>query len=238
MSETEGFAIDNDPGLLTSEGGHTSAKGALGGGTGAAERLFDELLAVAGHDLRAPLASLQLLVHGLLRAAARGDDPATFIPKLRTIDQMVRRQAQLIEELFDVSQLGTGAVPLEHERVDLGAVARKVAAELSPQLEAAGCALTLEGEAVVGDSDRARLEQIATHLLSNALKRGRGAPITFLVSAEGGRARLFVRDGSDGAGLGLWICRRLIEALGGTLAVERAPDGSATTVALPLDARA
>ncbi len=107
--------------------------------------------------------------------------------------------------------------------------------------------------------DRTRLEQIASNLVSNAVKYGRGRPISVRVRAEGARVRLEVEDRGigiapgdqerifgrferavssrnyAGLGLGLWIVRRIVEAHGGTIAVRSAPgEGSTFTMDLPL----
>jgi len=118
----------------------------------------------------------------------------------------------------------------------------------------------LEAQApVVGNWDKARLEQVVTNLLSNAIKYGAGAPIAINVRTFDGRARLAVRDEGigvspsergriferferavsakhyGGLGLGLYIVRRIVDAHGGQIAVESAPGaGAQFVVELPL----
>jgi signal transduction histidine kinase len=111
----------------------------------------------------------------------------------------------------------------------------------------------------VGQWDRLRLEQVVTNLLTNALKYGAGRPVRLALEAEGGSARLCVQDEgigiapeaqgrifekferavSDrhygGLGLGLYITREIVHALGGSVSVESAPgQGARFRVTLPL----
>jgi signal transduction histidine kinase len=130
-------------------------------------------------------------------------------------------------------------------------------------LAASGSALTLDvPESLVGSWDAMRLEQIATNLLTNAIKYGERRPIAVrLEELPDARARLTVRDHGigiaaehlerifgrferavsvrhfGGFGLGLWIVRQVVEALGGTIRVDSVPGAGATfTVELPREA--
>jgi signal transduction histidine kinase len=114
----------------------------------------------------------------------------------------------------------------------------------------------------VGEWDRVRLEQVVTNLLSNAAKYGSSRPVEVTVSGDGTTAVLSIRDHgigippehqsriferferavSDrhygGLGLGLWIVRQIVEALGGSIRVEsETGEGSTFTVLLPKAAR-
>ena len=119
--------------------------------------------------------------------------------------------------------------------------------------------MTVRGDTpVVGRWDRARLEQVLTNLLGNALKYGAGAPIEIEVAATEGAARYRIRDGGigtapeevphlfqpfgravsprhyGGLGLGLFIARQIVEMHGGTIGVTSEPGaGSTFTVELP-----
>src|SRR5439155_22039881 len=130
---------------------------------------------------------------------------------------------------------------LEYEDVDLAAVVRDVTARFDDDLRRAGCSLSMDADApVLGRSDPTRLEQIVTNLLSNAVKYGAGKPIEVAVASAGDAARVVVRDrgigiartdhrriferferlsGTNvgGFGLGLWIVREIVQALGGTI---------------------
>ncbi|OJT21303.1 hypothetical protein BO221_26100 [Archangium sp. Cb G35] len=225
----------------------------------------DEFFTVAAHELRTPTTSLKLNVQSLLRGARRteaGQAPASLLSKLENIDRNAGRLNALVNELLDVTHLHAGRLRLDLEPVDLSALVQDVAAhfELPATQAHSPIHLELSGPAV-GAWDRIRLEQVVTNLLSNALKYGAGKPVRLKVSSDGACARLEVRDEgigiapeslprlfgrferavSDrhygGLGLGLYITRQIVEALGGTVSVTSTLGAGATfTVQLPLEA--
>lgn len=227
-----------------------------------AVRAREEAIAMAAHDIRTPLTSLQLYLQLALRAADGGGPPDVSIPRL--IDAALRqleRTIALLDRLLDVGRLSAGKLDLRLEQVDLGAVVAGVIDRFRPQIADAGCCCEARlAPDVRGLWDAVRLEQVAANLLSNALKHGGdGGLIEVEVARTGGGARLVVRDHGKGlppgrapclfqpferagagrnvpgVGLGLWICRRIVEALGGTIGVESVSGvGAAFTVDLPL----
>jgi len=229
-----------------------------------AVQVRDEFLSIASHELRTPLTPLNLKLHSLLRAAESA--PGGAVPAARVAadvhvaQRQVRKLADLIRDLLDVSRLAHGKLSLNLEDVDLAALTREVTAGFAPEAERAGCAVEVHAAgAVVGHWDRLRLEQVITNLLTNALKYGAGQPIRVDVRAEGEGAVLEVRDGGigieaehlarifgkferavserhyGGLGLGLYISLQVVQAMGGTLHVESQPGQGATfSVHLPL----
>ncbi|HXN83074.1 MAG TPA: HAMP domain-containing sensor histidine kinase, partial [Myxococcales bacterium] len=167
---------------------------------------------------------------------------------------------RLINELLDVSRIVSGKVLLDLEDVDLAALAQEVADRFGEELARAGCTLRFEaGENVVGHWDRARLDQVLTNLLGNAIKYGKGSALELTVGRLGSEAWLSVRDHGigiapehqarifgrferavserhyGGLGLGLWIAREVVDSLGGSIRCESGlGQGSTFTVVLPL----
>jgi len=226
-------------------------------------RLRDEFLSIASHELKTPLTPLSLKLQALARVAqARPDAPLAPLV-LSHVDaglRQVRKLAELMSDLLDVSRIVGGSFQLRREPVDLAAVVRDVATGFASEAALAQTPLHVRAEgAIVGVWDRSRVEQVVANLVDNALKYGAGAPVRVSVAAEGGLARLTVRDEGigiapeqlgrifdrytravseryyGGLGLGLYITRTIVEIEGGRVRVDSAPGRGATfVVELPL----
>jgi signal transduction histidine kinase len=221
--------------------------------------LRDSLISLASHELRTPLTSLQLRVQLLARNARTETlSRERFSRDAAGAEDQVKRMARLVDDLLDISRIMSGRLRLDVEEVDLGGFVREVVDRCpEPQRELVG--VTAEGEPIIGRWDRMRIDQIVSNLLSNAIKYGDNNPIEISVGREADRARLVVRDHGvgiaaadlpriferferaaarnvGGFGLGLWIVRQVVDALGGTIAVEsRVGSGSVFIVELPLE---
>ena len=223
--------------------------------------LREDFLSVASHELRTPLTSLRLEVENLLRFARRsaGQAAGDVIQRTERIDAQAARLNHLIDELLDVSRIASGRLELKIEEVDLVAVVGEVRTRLGDEARRRGCVLDVRGlERAVGAWDASRLYQVITNLLSNAIKYGAGKPVEITVDVTGDRAVLAVHDHGlgisaedqdrifrrferaassrnyAGIGLGLWIVKQIVDALGGTVSVDSRPELGATfTVELP-----
>jgi signal transduction histidine kinase/CHASE1-domain containing sensor protein len=209
----------------------------------------DEFLSIASHELKTPLTSL-VLHSDSLRAVARRGEVDQAARKAEIIRRNVDRLSRLVSSLLDISRISSGRLDLELEEVDLAEIARDVAARFEEESRRAACPLRISApRPVVGRWDRMRLDQVVTNLLSNAIKYGPGKPVEVSVEVDGPRATLSVRDHGigiseadqlrifqrferavskrnyGGFGLGLWIVRQIVEALGGSVHVQSAPGG-------------
>jgi PAS domain S-box-containing protein len=222
----------------------------------------DEFLSIASHELRTPLTPLRMTLEALQQRATAPSglrEPAMLDVALRQVDRLTR----LVEELLETSRIDAGRLLLELTEVDLKVLVERVAARFQQVAARSGSTISIEAASVVGRWDRSRLEHVVLNLLSNAAKFGAGKPIDVVVEAGGDVAapfaRLVVRDhgiGLDparldriferferavspmhygGLGLGLYVCRRIVEAHGGTIHVDsRLGEGATFIVELPL----
>src|SRR5918992_1794645 len=225
----------------------------------AAVRAREDFLAIASHDLRNPVNAIQLQVIGVLRHCQREDrslEVEWVCERLGRTNSQVKRLTRLLDNLMDVSRLTEGSLPLEREHVDLSCVVHAVVDDLRDEL--GGREVRLDVRPVQGEWDRVRLEQIVTNLISNAIKYGADKPIEIALTADVDTARLSITDhgaGIDaesqeklfqrfergisgrqygGFGLGLWITREIVEAMGGQIFVESTVgEGSTFSVELP-----
>ncbi len=234
----------------------------------AALRARQDFLSIAGHELKTPLTSVMLNLHAMDVALQAGADPEDdrVLVRWQALGRELRRLDRLVDQLLDLSRISAGKMALMPERVDLGELVREVVDRFwSPSMEP-GIIDVIQLARVEGFWDRWRLDQILTNLLSNALKYGQGRPISVefgpVGPEDGSDVSIAVRDrgigmSSDvldrifdrferavtdreygGLGLGLWIARHAVEAMGGTISAESEPGrGSTFTVRLPRGAR-
>ncbi len=226
----------------------------------------DDFLAVAAHELRTPLTRLQLQIQLLQRQGRElvkePEAVQRFQKQLAVLLRQTVRLGQLVGELLDVPRVAAGRLTLNAEDVDLSQLVAGVLADYEPQAASARCELVRDLEpGIVGRWDRARLEQVVSSLVSNALKYGAGKPVTVRTSGRDGAATLVVADQGigiapedqqrifgeferavslshyGGLGLGLFLAKRVLDAMGGRVEVTSAPGRGATfTVTLPRNA--
>ncbi|MCA1664574.1 MAG: HAMP domain-containing histidine kinase [Myxococcales bacterium] len=227
---------------------------ALRGERGAHERFAS----VVSHELRSVLMPISLFVEAMLvDATQNGRVPSQeeLVQRLGMFKQQLARANHDLVRLLDFSRIRSGRLDLELADVDLSATVADVVAGHRDEIARAGCTVEVESPGpIVGRWDPLRLHQIATNLLSNAVKFGAGALIEVALSGDDERARLVVRDRGPGIeaeqrdaifarferahptqhqsgyGVGLWVVARIVEAFGGTIAVESEPGQGATFI--------
>ncbi len=223
-------------------------------------RMQDEFVSTISHELRTPLGFIKGYATTLLREDTDWDD-ATIAEFLKIIDEEADRLRELIDNLLDSSRLETGILAMTIEPTRLSTLVRDTvsrAQSLYPKME---LELVLEDPLPTIPMDATRVAQVLDNLLSNAHKYAPDAPVTIRSSLDGGEVRVDVQDqgsgipsehiphlferfyrvpnsnsSARGTGLGLYICRKIIEAHGGEIGVDSEP-GQGTTFyfTLPLE---
>ncbi|MDC0714379.1 ATP-binding protein [Stigmatella sp. ncwal1] len=227
-----------------------------------AVRRRDDFLSIAAHELKTPLTSLQLHLQGLMSQLRQGTErmpPERLGAKLDSANLQTQRMGRLVNELLDISRVAQGQLLGKLEDVDLVPLVRGVLERSKEALARAECPLELRAvDSLVGHWDASRLEQVAGNLLTNAMKYGARKRIEVVLEGDSQEARLKVRDEGigiapedahriferferavsvrhyGGFGIGLWLVREIVQALGGSVDVQSEPgQGSTFTVTLP-----
>ena len=231
----------------------------------AANRAKDQFLATVSHELRTPLGAI-LGWARILRNQT--NDPKTTARGLEAIERNATVQAQLIEDILDVSRIISGKLRLLPQNVELTAVVRAAVDSIKPAVEARRIRLEtkLNSPAVTVRGDPSRLQQVIWNLLSNAVKfspeggkvqlglelagphhvevtvvdAGHGIPAAFLphMFEPFRQADASTTRRYGGLGLGLSIVKQLVELHGGTIDAVSEGEGKGATLRLTLPVHA
>ncbi len=222
------------------------------------DQLKDDFIGMVSHELRTPLS----IIRGYLAELRGGKSTVPQEVMLGYIDHSAETLNVLVTDMLDVARIEQGRMPFELAIMDPAPLVQEVCAALHKPAESKGLSLTCNVEQGISiNADKDRLRQIVTNLVNNALKysdkgevavTGRSINGNFVlrVSDQGigmtaeELSRLFgkfSRMAGDrvrreiGTGLGLWITKQLVEAMGGKISVESIKGvGSHFIVSLPL----
>ena len=217
-------------------------------------RALEDIIAIAAHDLRQPLAALTGRAELLMMRAARGATVEDMLDGLKIMVEQGRRASRLSEVLLDVAQIEVGGLALSQSECDFVDLARLAVEET--QTAQPAHTLVLESPAsLVIYADERRLGQVLRNLLDNATKYAPAdsGPIVLSIvpDAAAELAHIEVRDhgpgvneadlehlfernyrtsdatnrGVRGSGLGLYVVQRIIALHGGVVWAEHAPGG-------------
>jgi PAS domain S-box-containing protein len=226
-----------------------------------AGRLKDEFLATVSHELRTPLSAIL----GWTTMIRKRQLKETDFPKaLEIIERNAKAQAEIINDLLDVSQITTGKINLDRQKIEINQIIQSTAESLCPQAEAKDITIDMAvgaagGQYVLGDATR--LRQIVLNLVSNAVKfTPAGGSIEVSAARRADQIEIIVRDSGigisedflpfvfdkfrqgdasptrlhGGLGLGLSIVHQLVRLHDGEIAVHSDGEGRGTTFTVRL----
>jgi PAS domain S-box-containing protein len=229
-----------------------------------AVRMRDEFISIASHELKTPITSMELQIQLLMRVLQQnglaGLEPERLHKALNLSTSQLRRLSRLVEDMLDISRIGSGKLTIEKQDCDLGQVVQEVLDRNQGQLASAQIPVQRAIEpGVTGEWDRFRIDQVVANLLSNAIKYAARNQIEVRVQKVNDRALLSVQDHGigiaphdqtrifdrferavpvssiSGLGLGLYIAHHIVLAHGGAIRVEsELQKGSTFTVELPV----
>jgi signal transduction histidine kinase len=229
-------------------------------------RAREQFVTLASHELKTPLTSIKGVAQLIARRLQQQPDPPPAIVRLvEQLQSEVERLQTLVADLLDVARIQQGRLALHVEQVDLAELVRTVVArfEIAPELTPRHQLRIEAADGIVGHWDPARIDQVLTNLVSNALKYSPdGGDVRIGIGREPGSAVVAVsdpgigiapedqehlfepftrsvaaREAARGSGLGLHIVAQIVERHGGTIQVaSRLGAGSTFTIRLPLAA--
>ncbi|MGH8253679.1 MAG: PAS domain-containing hybrid sensor histidine kinase/response regulator, partial [Steroidobacteraceae bacterium] len=229
-----------------------------------ATRLKDDFLATLSHELRTPLSAILGWTQVLMRSGSP-KSPEEQRRAIEVIDRNARAQVQLIDDLLDLSRIMTGKLRLDLQQISFSSVVEAAVDSAQPAADAKGIRLRSiigAGRDIVS-ADSTRLQQVVWNLLTNAIKfTPKGGQVQVLLQCVNSHLELSVSDSGigipasylphvfdrfsqkdtsttrsfGGLGLGLAICKQLVELHGGAITAVSEGEGKGATfmVNLPL----
>jgi two-component system CheB/CheR fusion protein len=189
--------IDITPRRIAEERLHSASQSALE----EVERRQDEFLAVVSHELKHPLNLISANAELIARSTTAQREPG-LARAAHTITRTVTGQAQIIDDLLDISRVRTGKLSIARKSVDLADAVRRICGTVRQEAHRDGIdlAVSVPDHPITIDADPTRIEQVLWNLIGNALKyTGHDGTISVALVEEAAMVKLVVAD--DGMGI-------------------------------------
>lgn len=226
----------------------------------------DDFISIASHEIKTPVTSMKLLlqlIHKTLESNENGMISAEkMIKNIERSERELKKLELLIDDLLNVTKIRSGQALYHFEKADVTSLTLGVLERFGAEPRVAATLEELKKfrklEIVC---DPFRIEQVITNLVSNALKYGNGKPVEVAITAKSNSIQIRVKDegqglskenqalvfnrferavhhkGISGLGLGLFICKKIVETHKGDILIESEPGKGATFIVdLPKDA--
>ncbi len=223
-------------------------------------RLQEDFIATVSHELLTPLGFIKGYATTLLRDDIDWDDN-TRNEFLTIIDDEADRLHELIDNLMDSSRLQAGTLRMSFQPIRLDTFLKDMVLRAGSRNEDIQIYLDLKVNRLQVQADPTRLAQVFDNLLTNAIKYAPGSRVMIILAVEGNQAHITVSDNGPGiapehlknlfdrffrvpsenvtvrgTGLGLYICRRIVQAHGGEIMIESVVSkGTTFHIHLPLE---
>jgi signal transduction histidine kinase len=211
----------------------------------------DSFIAMIGHELRNSVAPMLLLAEQFATLVHDPQAPPVVASRAAVLTRHLNKLVTTVERVAEVGDLRRGRLHLDPTMMDLVEVVDEVCREVRREAEAARAELVVEsGGPVIGSWDRGRVKQIASNLISNAIRYGGGGRVEISVRDRGSDAELAIRDHGPGIepvvlahlfdrfdhdrprraggfGIGLWVVKTVCAAMHGSVTAANGMSGGA-----------
>lgn len=224
------------------------------------DSLQDDFIATISHELLTPLGFIKGYATTLLREDIQWDEQ-TRREFLTIIEEESDRLRELIDNMMDSSRLQAGTLRMTFQTTRLDTLLREIALRARSRFDNLAVELDIQSPGLLTRADPTRLAQVFDNIISNATKYAPGSPITISLKKEKNQACIIIHDdgpgirpeylpnifkrfyrtpdhsaGVRGTGLGLYICRKIIQGHGGEIEAQSEPgQGTSFIITLPIN---